>query len=73
MLISRPQNAVQYHNTNVANKSFENVAKFIYLGTTVINLNLIHGEIKSSGKACYHSVQNLFISRLLSKNLIIKI
>ena len=46
------------------------------LGTTVINPNSIAEEIKSrltSGNACYHSVQNLLSSRLLSKNLKIKI
>jgi hypothetical protein len=37
---------------------------------------LIQGEIKrrlNSGNACYHSVQNLLFSRLLSKNLKIRI
>jgi len=46
------------------------------LGTTWINQNSIAEEIKSrlrSGNACYHSVQNLLSSRLLSKNLKIKI
>ena len=41
-----------------------------------INQNSIAEEIKSrlrSGNACYHSVQNLLSSRLLSKNLKIKI
>ena len=40
------------------------------------NQNSIAEEIKSrvrSGSACYHSVQNLLSSRLLSKNLKIKI
>ena len=40
------------------------------------NQNSIHEEIKSrlkSGNACYHSVQNLFSSSLLSKKLKIKI
>jgi hypothetical protein len=40
------------------------------------NQNDIHDEIKSrlnSGNACYHSVQNLLSSCLISKNLKIKI
>ena len=50
--------------------------EFKYLGTTLSNRNSIPEEIKSrlrSGNACYHSVQNLLFSRLLSKNLKIKI
>jgi hypothetical protein len=45
-----------------------------HLGITT-NQNDIHEEIKSglhSGNACYHSVQNLLSSYLLSKNLDIK-
>ena len=48
----------------------------MYLGTTLTNQNSIAEEIKSrlrSGNACYHSVQNLWSFRLLSKNLKIKI
>jgi t-SNARE complex subunit (syntaxin) len=42
----------------------------------VTNRNLIQDEIKgrlNSGNACYHSVQSLLSSRLLSKNLKIRI
>jgi len=50
--------------------------EFKYLGTTLTNQNSVAEEIKSrlkSGNACYHSVQNLLSSGLLSKNLKIKI
>ena len=42
----------------------------------MFNQNSIPEEIKSrlrSGNACYHSVQNLLSSRLLSKNLKINV
>jgi len=52
------------------------VEEFKYLGTTLTNQNSIQEEIKSRlkpGKACYHLVQNLLSSSLLSKNIKIKI
>jgi hypothetical protein len=52
------------------------VEEFKYLGTTLTDQNSIQAEIKSRlnlGNACYYSVQNLLSSRLLSKNLKIKI
>ena len=45
--------------------------EFKHLRTTLTNQNSIQEEIKSrlkSGNACYHSVQNLLSSWLLSKN-----
>jgi hypothetical protein len=52
------------------------VKKFKYLGTTLTDKNYIHEEIKcrrNSGSACYHSVQSLLSSRLLSRNVKVKI
>ena len=57
---------------SIDNSTFERVEEFKYLGTTLTNQNSVAEEIKSrlrSGNACYHSVQNLLSSRLLSKNL----
>jgi hypothetical protein len=76
MLMSRSQNTGRKYNIKIANRSFEDVAKFKYLGTTLTDQNNMHEEIKSrlnSGNACYHSVQSLLSSRLLSRNLKVKI
>jgi hypothetical protein len=76
MMLSHRQNVGQNRGIKTANRSFENVSQFKYLGTTVTNKNLIQEEIKrrsNSGNACYHSVQNLLSSRLQSKKLKIRI
>jgi len=76
MVRSPDQNAGRGHNIEIGNSTFERVEQFKYLGTTLTNQNSFQEEIKSrlkSGKACYHSVQNLLSSSLLSKNLKIKI
>jgi hypothetical protein len=76
MLLSRQQNVGQNWDIKIANRSFENASQFKYLGMTVTNQNLIQEEIKrrlNSGNVCYHSVQNLLSSRLLSKNLKIRV
>jgi hypothetical protein len=52
------------------------VAKFKYLGATLTDQICMHEDIKSrlnSGNACYHSVQSLLSSRLLSRNVKVKI
>jgi hypothetical protein len=52
------------------------VPQFKHLETTVTNQNLIQEEIKSKlnyANACYHSVQNLLSSCLLSENVTIRI
>jgi hypothetical protein len=72
MFMSRHQTAGQSNYIRVANKSFEKVAKFNYLGVTLTDQYCIHEEIRSrlnSGNACYHAVQNLLSSRMLSRNL----
>jgi hypothetical protein len=70
MIMSRYPNSEQNQNIRIANESFEKVAKFKYFGTKLTNQNDIRDEIKNklnSGNACYHSVQNLLSSRLISK------
>jgi hypothetical protein len=70
MLLSRHQNAGQNQDIKIDNRCFENVAYLRYLGTTITNSNLMQVEIKrrlNSSNVCYHSVQKLLSSCLLSK------
>jgi hypothetical protein len=76
MVVSRDQNAERRRSIKTDNSSSERVERFKCLGTNLTNYNSIQEEIKSrlkSGNACYHSVQNLFSSCFLSKNLKIKV
>jgi hypothetical protein len=76
MVMSRDLNAGRGHSIKSDNSSIERVEGFKYLGTTLTDQNSIQEEIKSRlklGNACYHSVQNLLPSSLISKNLKIKI
>jgi hypothetical protein len=49
MLLSRHQNAGKGKNINIANRPFENVAKFNYFGKTIRNHDLIHEETFQTG------------------------
>jgi len=76
MVMSRDQNAGRIQSVRIDNSTLERVEEFKYLGTTLTNQNSIAEEIKSRlrpGNACCQSVQNLLSSRLLPKNLKIKI
>jgi len=76
MVISRDQDAGRCRSIKTDNSSFERVEEFKYLGTTLTNQNSIQEEINSrlkSENSCYHSVQNLLFSKLLSKNTRFKI
>jgi hypothetical protein len=72
IVMSRDQNARQYHKVKIGNKSFETVEHFKHLGRTLTKQNSIYEEINSrlkSGNTCYHSVQNLLPYSLLSKSI----
>jgi hypothetical protein len=72
--MSHQQNTIQDDNINIADKSFENLAKFTYLEIKLTYRNYILEEVKtklSSGN-CYNYVQTLS-SRLLSKTVKIQI
>jgi hypothetical protein len=47
MLMSRRHKKGQKLSIKIANRSFEDVAKFIYLRTTLTDQNCMHKEIKS--------------------------
>jgi hypothetical protein len=70
VIMSRHPYSGQNQNIRIANESYESVATFKCLGTTLTNQNDIHDLIKSrlnSGNACYNSVQNLLSSLLYQK------
>jgi hypothetical protein len=47
MSMSRYDKAGQEYSTKIANRSFEVLAKFKYLGTTLTDQNCMHEEIKN--------------------------
>jgi hypothetical protein len=75
MLVSRCQKAGQRTEHEDMSRFFGDVAEFKYLRTTLTDQNCIHEEIKSRltlGNACYHWVQSLLSSHLLSRNVKVK-
>jgi hypothetical protein len=69
MIMPHHRNSGKKWNIRIANESFENAAKFKYLGMTLSNQNDTHDEMKklNLGNACYHSVQNLLSFHLVSR------
>jgi transcriptional regulator NrdR family protein len=62
MFMSRHRTAGQSNYIRLANKSFEEVAKFKYLGATLTDQNCIHKVIRSRlnlGNACEHEDEPL--------------
>ena len=76
MEIGRHRGMITNSHIGIRNNSYEKVETFKYLGSLVTNQNSIQEEIKcrlKAGNSCYYSVQTLLSSRLVSKNLKIKI
>jgi hypothetical protein len=76
MLMLCSQKIGQKYSIKIVNGSFEDVPKFKYLVKTLTDQNCMHREINSrqnSGNSCYHLVQSLLSSCLLSRNLKVKI
>jgi hypothetical protein len=59
MLMSRSQKIGQKHSIKIANRSFEDVAKFKYLVATLTDQNYIHEEIKWH-MACMGEVRKVY-------------
>jgi hypothetical protein len=74
VLMSYYQVVWQKHSIKISIRSFEDVTKFKYLGTT--DQHCMHREVKrglNPGNACYHSVQSLLSTCLLFGNIKVKI
>jgi hypothetical protein len=71
MVMFRVRIAGRDDSVKIDNSSIERVEEFKYLGIMLTDQNSIQEEIRSRlklGNACYHLVQNLLSSKLLSKN-----
>lgn len=72
VFVCRHQTTGQKHYVDVANKNFENVARFKYLGTALVGHSCIYKEIKSrldSGNGRHRAVR-IFFSAI--KNVLIE-
>jgi hypothetical protein len=72
VVISQNQKAERIPRIKNGNIFCESVQEFIYVGKNLKYENYIQEEIKNrlkSRNACYHTVQNLLSSTLLSKHL----
>jgi hypothetical protein len=70
MLMSLSQKIGQKHSIKIVKRSFEDLAKFKYLGTKLRDQNCMHEGINStlvSANACYLLVQGLLYFRLLCR------
>jgi hypothetical protein len=68
--VSRCQKAGQRQSIKIANRSFEDVAKFRYLGTALTDQDCIQEDIKSRlnlGNACYNLVQSFVIPSVVQE------
>ena len=75
MEVGRHRGILANAHIKIGSNSYEKEKTFKYLGSLLTNQNYIQKEIKSrlkAGNSCYYSFQTLFSSRLLSKNLKIK-
>ena len=76
MEIGRHRNMIANAHIKIGSNSYEKVKTFKYLDSLLTNQNSIQEEIKRRlkvGKSCYYSVQTLLSSKLVPKNLKIKI
>jgi hypothetical protein len=76
MIMSHHLNSGQNQNIRIANELSDKCGRIQILGDDTNKSEYIHDEIRSrlnSGNVCYHSVQNLLSSHLISKNLKIRI
>jgi hypothetical protein len=47
MLMSHSQKTIQKHSIKIVNRSFEDVAKFKHLGTTLTDQNCLHEGLRA--------------------------